>query len=106
MDLSGRILFMEDLTEYLYHLDRLMLQFKRSGQLDGLNGVVVGQFTEMLDNDVGFGQTAYEIISHALSSLTIPVAFNAPIGHISDNIAVYHGRPVHLNVGATSQIVF
>jgi muramoyltetrapeptide carboxypeptidase len=105
-DWAGKILFIEDLTEYLYRHDRLMVQLKRAGKLDGLAGVVVGQFTEMLDNDVPFGKDAYGIIKEALSEFDYPVAFDAPIGHVLNNEAVFHGRSAELMVGEDSNLVF
>lgn len=95
-DWNGKILFIEDLTEYLYHLDRMLLQFKRAGRLSGLGGLIVGQFSEMMDNDTPFGMEAYEIISQAVKEYSFPVAFNAPIGHVLNNEAVIHGGVVTL----------
>ncbi|MBT3647953.1 MAG: LD-carboxypeptidase [Flavobacteriales bacterium] len=89
---SGKILFLEDLTEYLYHLDRTMMFMKRAGHLENLSGLVVGQFTEMMDNPIPFGKTVEEIILEAVSDYDYPVAFNAPIGHVENNQAVYSGR--------------
>lgn len=98
LDFGGKILFLEDLTEYLYHTDRMMNQLKRSGQLAGLKGLVVGQFTEMQDNPVPFGKTPEEIIMEAVDEFDFPVAFKAPIGHVTENLAVYHGRKVRFKV--------
>ena len=66
MDYTGKILFLEDLCENLYHLDRMMMQLKRGNHLSELNGLVVGQFTDMEDNEVSFGKTANEIIYDAV----------------------------------------
>lgn len=106
VDFTDKILFLEDLTEYLYHLDRMMMQLKRSGQLKNLRGMVVGQFTEMIDNPVPFGKTAYEIIADAVSDYDFPVAFDAPIGHVDHNEAVFCGRNVKLDVGSQVHISF
>lgn len=107
IDFTGKILFLEDLTEYLYHLDRMMNQLKRSGQLAGLKGLIIGQFTEMQDNTVPFGKTSEEIILDAIQEFDFPVAFNAPIGHVTENLAVYHGREVKLAVSdKDSQLLF
>jgi len=91
MDFSGKLLFLEDLTENLYHIDRMMMQFKRAGHLSKLAGLVVGQFTEMEDNTVPFGKSADEIILDAVSEYNYPVAFDAPIGHVTKNLASVHG---------------
>lgn len=95
---SGKILFIEDLDEYLYHIDRMMLQLKRSGKLKNLAGLVVGGMTEMKDNTVPFGKTAYEIVAEAVSEYNYPVCYNFPAGHIEDNRALIMGRKVLLDV--------
>jgi muramoyltetrapeptide carboxypeptidase len=105
-DWSGTILFLEDLTEYLYHLDRIMMQFKRAGQLERLAGLVVGQFTDMEDGNPSFGKTAQEIIWDAVKEYGYPVAFDAPIGHVEQNFAVFHGRESKLNVADDTKIRF
>lgn len=105
-DWSGTILFLEDLTEYLYHLDRIMMQFKRAGQLERLAGLVVGQFTDMEDGSPSFGKTAQEIIWDAVKEYGYPVAFDAPIGHVEQNFAVFHGRESKLNVADDTKIRF
>lgn len=102
VETDGKILFLEDLTEYFYHLDRMMMQLKRSGKLENLAGLVVGQFTEMIDNPISFGKTAEEIILNAVSEYQYPVAFNAPIGHVVHNEAVYNGRLTGFSVSKTS----
>ena len=96
---AGRILFLEDLDEYLYHLDRMLLHLHRSGQLTGLAGLAVGHFSQMRDNAVPFGQTAYEIIDHYASRYHFPVGYGLPIGHEPANEAVVVGRVATLAVG-------
>lgn len=95
---DDKILFLEDLTENLYHLDRMMMQFKRAGHLSKLKGLVVGQFTEMEDNTIPFGKSAEEIILDSVSEYKFPVAFDAPFGHIHDNFALYHGASARLAI--------
>ncbi|QKG58500.1 LD-carboxypeptidase [Hymenobacter sp. BRD128] len=97
---AGRILFLEDLDEYLYHIDRMLLHLHRSGQLAGLAGLVVGHFSQMRDNAVPFGQTAYEIIDHYARRYSFPVGYGFPIGHEPTNQAVVVGRPATLRVTA------
>ena len=107
MDFSGTILFLEDLTENLYHLDRMMLQMKRAGHLSKLSGLVIGQFTEMTDNPIPFGKTPEEIIFEAVSEYDYPLAFNAPIGHVEENEAVYQSRQTNMLVEqSNSKITF
>jgi muramoyltetrapeptide carboxypeptidase len=97
-DYSGKILFLEDVGEYLYSLDRMMWNLKRSGKLADLKGLVVGSFTEMKDNDIPFGQTAEQIIREHVKEFDFPVCFNFPAGHITDNRALIFGRKVNMLV--------
>lgn len=99
-DYTGKILFMEDLDEYLYHIDRMMVHLKRCGKLKQLAGLVVGQMSDMNDNPVPFGKTAYEIIREHVSEYEYPVAFGFPIGHEPLNMAVPVGRTLKLKVSA------
>jgi muramoyltetrapeptide carboxypeptidase len=104
IDTSGKILFLEDLDEYLYHVDRMMLNLKRSGKLENLAGLVIGGMTNMKDNLVPFGKTAEEIIFDAVKEYNYPVCFNFPAGHVERNLAMVMGRKVKLSVtviGAT-----
>ena len=80
---DGKILFIEDLDEYLYHIDRMMQALKRAGKLANLSGIVVGSFSQMHDNSIAFGQTAYEIIASAVEDYDYPKVFGANIGHES-----------------------
>ena len=89
IDTTDKILFIEDVNEYLYNLDRMMIQLKRAGKLDHLAGLIVGQFTDMKDNSrPSFGKNAYEIIYEHISEFDYPVCFNFPVGHVSDNRAM------------------
>jgi muramoyltetrapeptide carboxypeptidase len=97
-DYTDKILFLEDVGEYLYSLDRMMWNLKRSGKLTKLKGLIVGSFTEMKDNDIPFGQSAEQIIMSHVSEYDFPVCFNFPAGHISDNRALIFGRKVNMNV--------
>ncbi|MBJ6144306.1 LD-carboxypeptidase [Hymenobacter sp. BT559] len=100
-DFTGRILFLEDLDEYLYHIDRMLLHLHRSGQLAGLAGLVVGHFSQMRDNAVPFGQDAYQIIDHYAQRYSFPVGYGFPVGHEADNQALVVGRPATLVVSTT-----
>jgi muramoyltetrapeptide carboxypeptidase len=95
---ENKILFIEDLDEYLYHIDRMMLNLKRSGKLAHLKGLVVGGMTDMKDNTIPFGKTAEEIILDAVKEYDYPVCFNFPAGHIDRNLALVFGKPYTLNV--------
>ena len=96
---KGRILFIEDVGEYLYNVDRMMYQLKRSGKLDKLAGLIVGGFTDMKDTENPFGQTAYEIIRDAVADYDYPVCFDFPVSHGKENYALKIGVGYKLKVG-------
>lgn len=106
IDSSGKILFIEDLDEYLYHIDRMMINLKRSGMLQDLNGLIVGGMSDMRDNAIPFGKTAEEIVLDAVKEYNYPVCFNFPAGHIDDNRALIMGREVQLTVDNTITLDF
>jgi len=99
-DLStkNKILFIEDLDEQLYHIDRMMLQLKRSGKLKHLKALIVGGMTEMKDNAIPYGKTSEEIIFDAVKEYKYPVCFNFPAGHIEKNVALYFGKKAKLEI--------
>lgn len=97
-DPSGKILFLEDLDEYLYHIDRMMMNLKRSGKLSYLAGLLVGGFSDMKDNQVPFGKTAEEIIAEHVAEYGYPVCFNFPAGHIAENQPLVLGRKLMIEV--------
>jgi muramoyltetrapeptide carboxypeptidase len=98
LDYRNKILFIEDLDEFLYHVDRMMLQLKRSRKLEQLAGLMVGGMSDMKDNSISFGKTAEEIIMEAVQEYNYPVCFNFPAGHIDENMAFYLGRRARLQV--------
>ena len=98
LNTAGRILFIEDVGEYLYNIDRMMHQLKRSGKLDHLAGLVVGGFTECKDTERPFGQAAYEIIRDIVSEYAYPVCFDFPVSHTDRNYALKLGAGVKLRV--------
>ena len=95
---DGKMLFIEDLDEYLYHIDRMCMNLKRNGYFDNLKGLVVGGMSDMHDNEIPFGKTAEEIILDCVSEYDFPVVFNFPAGHLDDNRALTLGRMIELNV--------
>jgi len=97
-DFSGKILFLEDVGEYLYSIDRMMWNLKRAGKLKNLKGLIIGGFTELKDNDIPFGQTAEQIIMDHVKEFDFPVCFDFPAGHIPDNRALIFGRMSRLKV--------
>jgi muramoyltetrapeptide carboxypeptidase len=98
IDTTDKILFIEDLDEYLYHVDRMMMNLKRSGKLSGLAGLIVGGMTDMKDNSIPFGKTAEEIIMDAVKEYDYPVCFNFPAGHVDRNLALIMGKELGLEV--------
>lgn len=95
---QDRILFIEDLDEYLYHIDRMMMHLKRSGKLKAITGLVVGSFSDMRDNKTPFGSDAYEIIYSVMKDYNIPVCYGFPAGHVEPNYSLIIGRKVSLTV--------
>jgi len=98
IDTRGKILFIEDLDEYLYHIDRMMVALKRNGKLENLVGLIVGGMNDMKDNAVPFGRTAEEIIRETVGGYDYPVCFGFPAGHIKQNYPLILGREVDLNI--------
>ena len=99
----GKILFIEDVGEQLYHLDRMMWQLRRANKLRYLSGLVVGQFSDMNDTRIGFGQDAAEIIASAVKEYKFPVLFDFPAGHLGDNRALIFGVEAKLSVQKLNQ---
>ena len=101
IDCKDKILFIEDLDEYLYHIDRMMMNLRRNGCIESLKGIVVGGMTKMKDNEVPWGKNAVEIIDDVTKKYNIPVIFNFPAGHIQDNRALIMGSTVTIDVNAS-----
>lgn len=97
----GRILFIEDVGEYLYNIDRMLHQLKRSGKLSRLAGLVVGGFTETKDNERPFGKTVHEIIRDIVKEYDYPVCFDFPVSHTDRNYALKIGVGYKLKVTKT-----
>jgi len=97
-DPKGKILFIEDVSEYLYHLDRMMHGLKVSGKLAGLSGLIVGQMTDMQDNETPFGFTANQIIADVVKEYQYPVMFGFPAGHSRQNEPIVLGAKVRMSV--------
>ena len=98
IDTRGKILFIEDIDEYLYHTDRMMHQLKLAGKLDKLAGLLVGNFTDVKDNESPFGKTVHEIIGEAVADYNYPVCFGFPAGHDKRNLALAFGMNWNLEV--------
>jgi muramoyltetrapeptide carboxypeptidase len=103
---NGKIMFLEDLDEYLYHIDRMMMNLRRSGKLEGLEGLIIGGMNKMHDNEVPFDKTANEIIAEAVEDYPYPVCYNFPAGHLDDNRALILGREVTLEISDDVKLSF
>ncbi len=102
---NNKILFIEDLDEYLYHIDRMLMNLKRNGYFTNLKGLIVGGMTDMRDNEIPFGKSAKEIILDIVSEYDFPVVFDFPAGHLNENNALILGREVRLEVGKGKTIL-
>lgn len=105
IDCTDKILFIEDLDEYLYHVDRMMINLKRNGCLESIKGIIVGSMSDMKDNDIPWGKNAVQIIEDVTKTYNIPVLYSFPAGHIRDNRALILGSKVSLKVGENSSSV-
>lgn len=97
---DGKILFIEEVDEYIYHIDRMMRALKRAGKLAKLKGLIVGGLTQIHDNAHPFGQTAEEVIAEVVKEYDYPVCFNFPAGHFDDNRAMVLGQKATLTIAA------
>lgn len=95
---KNKILFLEDIGEQLYNIDRMLYQLKRSGKLSKLAGLIIGGFTDTKDTDRPFGQTAYEIIRNVVADYYYPVCFNFPVSHEKENYALKVGVEYKLKI--------
>lgn len=98
MDTSGKILFIEEVGEYEYHIDRMLQSLKRAGYFDNCKGLIVGDISEVRVNSTPWGTSVEQLILDALSEYNFPIAFNMPAGHEKDNRAMIFGRTVDLTV--------
>jgi muramoyltetrapeptide carboxypeptidase len=101
----GRILFIEDTGEYLYNIDRMLFQLKRSGKLSKIAGLIVGGFTDMKDTDRPFGKPVYELINEVVKEYNYPVCFGFPVSHGKENYAMKIGAGYKLKVGKTKVLL-
>lgn len=99
---KDRILFIEDIGEYLYNVDRMLQQLKRSGKFDWLAGLIVGGFTDMKDTERPFGKNIHEIISEAVAGYDFPVCFDFPVSHTAKNLPLKVGVSYELKVGGSA----
>ena len=98
IDTKDKILFIEDLDEYLYHIDRMMYNLKRNGYFKNVKGIIVGSMIDMHDNEIPFGQNEVQIITEIAKENRIPIAFQFPAGHQKDNRTLILGQQVAFEV--------
>lgn len=98
IDTTNKILFIEDLDEYLYHVDRMMHNLKRNNKLANLKGLIVGGMTDMHDNSIPFGYNAEQLILALTKEYDYPIVFNFPAGHVKNNLALKLGTSISLKV--------
>ena len=103
---ASKILFIEDLDEYLYHIDRMMMSLKRNGMLGKLKGLIVGGMSDMNDNSISFGKTAEQIILDHTKDYDFPICFGFPAGHLSDNRCIRFGTNSVLEINKNGVSLF
>ena len=101
----NRILFIEDVSEYYYNIDRMFLQLKRAGKFDKLKGLIVGHFTDCKDNDNPFDKSIEEIVLDQTKEYNFPIAFGFPVGHENENWPIICGREVEFVVGENEVVL-
>lgn len=105
VDMQGKILFIEDVGEALYRIDRMMISLKRNGYFDHINGLIVGDFSNIVANDPEFGKTLEDIVLEAVGGRNIPVLFNFPAGHLPKNNALIFGKKISLEINQKGGVV-
>ncbi len=100
MNFDHKILFLEDVGEYIYNVDRMLLQLKRKGKLEKLKGLIIGKFTEMKDTVNPFGQQVEEVIRDQVAEFTFPTCFDFPVSHTKENYALKIGAKYNFSVTA------
>lgn len=106
LDTSGKILFIEEIGEYKYHIDRMLQSMKRAGYFENLKGLVVGDMSKLRKNTTLWGTSVEQLILDALEEYDFPITFNMPAGHEKDNRALVLGREVELKVGKEKSSLF
>lgn len=96
---KGKILFLEDIGEYLYNIDRMIYQLKHSGKFDDLSGLILGGFSDLKDTTRPFGKNIYELFHDIFKDYNFPVCYNFPVSHERENLALVVGKTYELKVG-------
>jgi muramoyltetrapeptide carboxypeptidase len=100
------ILFLEDLAEHYYHLDRMFFALKKCGALDKIKGLIIGGMTDLEDTTIPFGMSVEEIVLQHFMFKKIPICFDLPAGHIDDNQALIFGKEVQITVDEKGGTLF
>lgn len=98
MDFENKIVFIEDVGEHEYAIDRMLRMLKRAGKLKNLKGLIIGAFSDISEEKIPFGQTAYQVIWDIVAAYNYPVCFNFPTGHIENNLCMILGAEIELNI--------
>ncbi|WP_131539512.1 S66 peptidase family protein [Pedobacter nototheniae] len=98
MDFNNKILFLEDVGEHEYSIDRMLRMLKRAGKLKNLNGLIIGAFNEIEEEKISFGQTAEQVIWEIVKEYDYPICFNFPTGHIDNNLSMILGANIKLEI--------
>lgn len=99
---DNKILLIEDLDEYLYHLDRMIISLKRAGKFNNLKALIVGSMTKIHDNKIKFGMNAKEIIKHHTEEFNYPICFDFPVGHQKNNKPLVLGKKSKLDISSNT----
>lgn len=102
---KGKILFIEEVGEYIYSIDRLFLQLKRAGWLDHIKGLIIGTFSDVKDTTIPFGSDIYDVINEHVKEYSFPIAFDFPVGHTERNVALKIGAKYKLSVKSPSVVL-
>lgn len=100
---SGKVLFIEDLDEYYYHIDRMLFSLKLAGLFDGIQGLLVGSMIDMNDNAVPFGRSVKTMITELLACYDFPIIFDVPVGHDEENISIKLGADCNFENSTLTQ---
>lgn len=98
---SNKILFIEDIGEYIYHIDRMVIQLQRNGVFDKIKGMIIGGFTDVKDTLIPYGKNVYSIMQEHLDAYQFPVCYQFPVGHQTENYALKIGATYTLTVANT-----
>ena len=100
---AGKVLFIEDLDEYYYHIDRMLFSLKLAGLFDGIQGLLVGSMIDMNDNSVPFGRSVKTMITELLACYDFPIIFDVPVGHDEENISIKLGADCNFENSTLTQ---